>query len=120
MDSTTANLLSAMATKIVTTTEYLWRVLVGQAPISAMINIAIVLILIGVTYVAYRVMRKMQTLYKADRSEYEYEIAYSASWAFLLVLCVVSLIVVPCSMENIVTGLFNPEYWALKQIINSL
>lgn len=122
MKDQTQEILSEIASKLGTTAEYLWAVLLNQAPISATINlIQVILVLIGCfllykTHIYFRNNEKYEADNWMDDSNLWYSIPMvlaGISMAFLLLFCFLSI-------DNIVNGYFNPEYWALKKILRTI
>lgn len=123
MNEQTIQLLEKLAAKLGTTSEYLWSILIKQAPVDATINL-IQLIIVGVFgYVIFRIHKKLLSNIKSE-TNYTYYDEYEASvgipmmivfvaWLILAVACL-------CSIGYIINGYFNPEYWALDNILNSL
>lgn len=118
MNNETLNFLEAMASKLGTTAEYLWQVLLQQAPIQAGVDL---LILLATLFAAYK-------LYKAHVRfcNNEYEFSYYNNEAFAVVVAIVALFLFillvygVLSLPSIITGFFNPEYWALREILDSV
>jgi hypothetical protein len=120
-DNTLAH-LAALADKLGTTAEYLWAVLIKQAPIhGTMTIITIVALTIGFVLLARLVMRKTRRPEATEDNPYPH-----AEWAdefgviawFLLVFFG-SLTVMAWAIElpAAITALIHPEYWALSQIL---
>lgn len=115
MDEQTQKLIQQLADKLGTTAEHLWAVLVKQAPIFAVTelvsDIAICGALIWLTRFMYGKYKKVK----------EFDEDLSHIWFASTVVCLISAIVCvvwSCtSLDMVSAGLFNPEYYALKQII---
>lgn len=126
MNEQTVQLLRDLAAKLGTTSEYLWQVLVKQAPISAIIDILLILLVGVAIYLWYRLHRNLMvskewpdTGYKGtgySRYEEGAMIPMALSGMALLVFLGISLACVP----SIISGLLNPEYWALQQILHTI
>lgn len=112
MNEQTNQLLRELAEKLGTTSEYLWQVLVKQAHIYAwtMIICGGIPFLIGVV-VALWVVKKVKGN-KGKTEEWHF-------WVFAAALTIsaISLVGMLINSQMIIAGLFNPEYWALKQIL---
>jgi hypothetical protein len=123
MDKNTETLIRELADKLGTTSEYLWGVLLKQAPISAATDAAAVIILLAVTfYVCRLVFKKTTTPPKTEDEPYpepEWEEA-EAFLAWVVAGCSVvgTTIFVTASIQSVVTALLNPEYWALQQLMH--
>ena len=109
MNDATAQLVEKLATQLGTTAEHLWKVLVAQAPITASAYTAtwIIMFAIGVL--------TLYLLYKNRQHKYgNWFVIFAVIPIMILVFCVIFFAV---SVPLILAGFFNPEYWALKQII---
>lgn len=124
MDKTTAALLEKLAAKLGTTAEYLWSVLIKQAAISATTTLVYLMfiILFGVLlYKAHRRLSKPST----NNSRREYSIYEDLEWPISVMVVAALLwaifaIAVFFSIPDIINGYFNPEYWALKEILDEV
>jgi hypothetical protein len=122
MDDKTLQALTAMAQKLGTTAEYLWGVLLRQAPISGAIDLAIMVFLVGASVLWARFVNKKTTCHppteenRYTRADWEEEGAFLA-WLSVGGLLVISFVVISGSLATTVAALFNPEYWALRQIL---
>ena len=111
MNSELIKLLADLANKLGTTTERLWSCLLRQAPIEGIIYL-IVWVVYGV--VLWRVFKWVKEFPKSDWND-----AFLDNLPMVIFICVVisSLVIFGAALPMIVAALFNPEYWALKQII---
>jgi len=120
MDQKTLEALQALAAKLGTTAEYLWTVLVRQARLSLIAD----LILIGCLTVALAAIFRQMRLLRARFTEMMQRnqdpmIEYFAAFGLwlLIVACVgIGLSLIP----DLMTKIFNPEYWALQQILETV
>lgn len=124
MNEQTAKLLEQLANKLGTTSEYLWNILLKQAPIDATVTLLQTLFLIFVGWVLWKVHKKLlskppgQGYYDSYYEEYDVGavlpmILVTGVWGIMMIICF-------CCSGSIVSGYFNPEYWALKEILNAL
>ena len=124
MNEQTAKLLEQLANKLGTTSEYLWTILLKQAPIDATVTLLQTLFLFLVGWGLWKVHKKL--LSKPSGQDYDdsyYEkydlgailpmVLVTVGWGIMMIICF-------CCFGSIVSGYFNPEYWALKEILNSL
>lgn len=116
MSKETTDLINQLADKLGTTAEHLWGVLVKQAPISSAVELALLLAgILGAVVLGMVAYKKSK---KEDSSDHDDLVCvYCAVASAILGLIV--LVVLLCESENIVAGFFNPEYWALHQLIPS-
>jgi 4-hydroxybenzoate polyprenyltransferase len=120
MDSTTATLLRELATKLGTTSEYLWRVLLKQAFISGISDIIYYIALTIATIYLFWLHKKFSVENEKKQSLYykkEWIILPMGAAGFILIIALL------CAIGNIpdtIAALVNPEYWALDQILHKV
>lgn len=109
MDEHVAKLIEALATKLGTTAEYLWGVLVKQATIQAAAEATLLICSVAATvWLIY--------LFKKNSKEWEEDtMTFVAVLAIFMTL--LSVIMFFFLAPTIITAIFNPEYWALKQVL---
>lgn len=122
MDDKTLVALTELANKLGTTAEYLFGVLVKQAPISGTINLLIILAWIGFTVLWLCIVIKKTRKPKATMEDLYPRAAWSdeqafAGWLSAITLSIIAAVAVSSSLVMIVTAFLNPEYWALAQIL---
>lgn len=121
MNEQTAALLRELATKLGTTAEHLWAMLVAQAKISAFISVAYIIFftVLSTSLVLYCRSRWNGESWKADR--YEMWPALKSFWVTATsVIGGVTILVWLFGIYNIIIGLCSPEYWALNALSNLL
>ncbi len=110
-----------LAIKLGTTADYLWSVLLKQAPISALTDlIYFILISIGgiILFKAHKRFSKLGEDGWTNKYEDSEELVFVMG--VIVLLWGVSFIVAFLSLGNVINGFFNPEYWALNQVISNL
>lgn len=118
MNETTEKLIRELADKLGTTTEHLWGVLVRQAAIEAYSSIAILVILGVMAGVCFGVAAlTWKNLIKAPNDESYIPLIFISVGVVTLVGFAMSLL---ANFSTILSCLFNPEYWALQQILKAL
>ncbi len=120
MSDNTAKLLEQLAQKLGTTAEYLWATLVKQAPIESAIGIFQIVVFTLLGFLLYRLNGRFSKENDRGLSYYEENepVAVIMVLAFIAWLCC-SAILFFC-LGDIVSGFFNPEYWALQQILSKI
>jgi len=123
MNEQTTKLLEELANKLGTTTEYLWTILLKQAPIDATITLLQTIVIIIFGWVLWKVHKKLLSTPKGQNVGNYYQkhdlgaelpmFLATIGWVIMLAYCFINF-------SCIVSGYFNPEYWALKQILNAL
>ncbi len=117
MNEQTEKMIRELAEKLGTTTEHLWGVLLAQAPVagvwSAMAAMGYVIGAVLVTIIAYKVVRH---LWEVEREEV-------LAW-FTGVVCLIWFVICCIGFSSYiydaVTAFYNPEYWALQNILKEL
>jgi hypothetical protein len=117
-------LLEKLAEKLGTTANYLWAVLLKQAPIAAATYFVQVLAMAVAWFFWYRVHKHLMKEPPADNyndSYYEkYDIGAGLPMALIALFLFVLSIILVVNFQEMVSGFFNPDYWALNKILRSL
>ena len=114
MNEQTTKLIEELAQKLGTTAEYLWAVLIKQAPISAMTDLLFFILASFSGILLYKLHKWM-----SEKDIYEdYEDIAIAPMIVLTILWGIIWIVFFFSLGNVITGFLNPEYWALKEVLD--
>lgn len=112
MDEKYAQLLETIATKLGTTAEHLWGVLVRQAPISGATDLVLCIIL---AVAAWKLIELIKSKTADPESEWRFDPMPAVFFAIVaIILSVLALLHIP----GIVSAFANPEYWALKQLLS--
>lgn len=116
------NLLSQLAEKLGTTTEYLWSVLIKQAPISALTTLLQMVFMVVVGIALFKVHKWLCKTPEGEHySRYDdYEELAVVPMILAGIGYMIIVIILFFCMSDVVNGLFNPEYWALKEILGKL
>lgn len=125
MNDKLTQLLEQLAAKLGTTAEYLWKVLLMQARVSATQSLLYVLFVAISGLVLYRCHRKFskpfaETVDKYYENMYDKNEYTAVAMGVCSVVWIVLFIASLFSFPNLIDGYFNPEYWALKEILDSL
>jgi len=120
MNTEMEKLIEHLAQKLGTTTEYLWGVLINQAKISAITD----LFYLFFTVIGGILLYRLHKYFSKEREPYGHSYYYTKEelvtipmgiltvfWFFIAIFSFMSI-------GNIINGFFNPEYWALDQILN--
>lgn len=119
MNKETLDLLQQLAAKLGTTAEHLWAVLIKQAFISACTDFLFYVITVALLWFAIKKTPKWAQIISNTDSDF-IEIGGTAAvvvgWVLVGGLVIAALICIP----DTIAALANPEYWALKQILNAV
>ena len=122
MDDNTLKALTDLAEKLGTTSEYLWGVLLRQAPISSTINMAVMTIFVALAvFFILKVRAKTKAPPATEDCPYPrpdwVDDDGVLAWGLSILFALLVALIVGCSIEAAITGFVNPEYWALHQIL---
>lgn len=126
MNEQTNKMIEQLAQKLGTTTEYLWSVLLKQAPIDATINLLQILFVILFGWALFKTHRKFLKDVETEEGYYRqnayelYGFALQMPMGLSSVIFFLLLITSFFSIENIFNGYCNPEYWALMKILKTI
>lgn len=109
MDEKTAQLIERLAAKLGTTAEHLWGVLVRQAPISGATDL-------GVLIASFAIAALLGVIALRTKDEDEGGMSFAVGMA-ALIAGASALAMFMSGASIIAAAFFNPEYWALKQIL---
>lgn len=116
MNEQTQQLIKQLADKLGTTTEHLWAALLRQAPISATCTIICFVIMLIVAWLLFKTGIKLGKM-KEDRWDIDKEVCQAIVWTLAGCLVAVTCVVFCFQLDMVMAGFFNPEYWALKEIL---
>jgi uncharacterized Tic20 family protein len=116
MNNETTLLLNKLAEKLGTTADNLWAILLHQAPVDATITLVQSILFVLTPFIVYRVHCRI------EKMEYRYgeNDAYGLLMILAAVVSAILVIIAVCSMDTIVNGYLNPQYWALEKILDTL
>jgi hypothetical protein len=118
MNEHAAALLHNLAAKLGTTSEYLWAVLVKQAPISSFITLGEYALVAVLFATLYRFRLQIGGFMRDWFAEEEVSAFFASAIAGLTLA--VLLIACLLSFSSMLTGFLNPEYWALKEVLSAV
>jgi len=110
-------LLEGLAEKLGTTTEYLWGVMINQAPIDAAIGIGLIVLcmLLYIPIIWY--VKWVSKNWKNKIYDEDSEIAHMFLSIIFGILIIIFTTFNIRNIDNIFTALYNPEYWALNKVL---
>ena len=112
MDENTLLILQTLATKLGTTVDFLWATLIKQAPIDGAFYLLLLAFLGAIGYGLFR-WAKYNLQSNIDEIVW---VPYGVATIFYLIAAIIALGYGPVAFS----GFFNPDYWALKQIIGTV
>ncbi len=120
MESVTKEFLETMANQLGTTSEYLWGVLLSQAPISATISLLFFIMMCVVVVALYILHTRFMKRNSIGDNFYDLHKSSSTIMGLAAIWTGVVFLYSVSTLENFITGYFNPEFWALKQIMDAI
>jgi hypothetical protein len=121
MNKETLDLVKGLVEKLGTTADHLWGVLIKQAPISSACDCVAVFFIVVLSVLAiFKISNSSQHQEGKTKQLYFYEhdeLAIGLT-AVLFIIAFITIMAFIFSFNTIMAGFFNPEYWALKQIIH--
>ena len=118
MNYKTAQLLEKLADKLGTTSQYLWNILIKQAKIDATIQLIEMIFFIFVGFGLYKLHKSLSN--ENNSNNYEDNSVFGALMVTSFIIYVFVMVIFIFFIDNIINGYFNPEYWALHTLLNSL
>jgi cytochrome b len=123
MNTETLKLIEVLANKLGTTSEYLWGILLRQAPIDAALNLLQMAIVVALWFVLLKIHKSL--LVENDNgmwSESTYKSNEGAETFMVVSLIAIVVASVFClfNIHSTINGFFNPEYWAIQEILSQL
>ena len=119
-----SEMLQALADKFGTTVEHLWSVMLTQAPISATINLLVIIGWAAISIWGFLLIQKKTTEPEGgaewpedgyQSAEWKEEGAVLA-WVLWAIIALATVLIGGAELENIITGYVNPEFWALMKL----
>ena len=121
MNTEITNLLTTLADKLGTTSEYLWGILLSQAPITAtIISIQTIFTVVSGTF-----LWKLHKHFSKE-TDGRYSIYNRGNGGLEVLMTMFSTLILIIGIilffgiADMLNGYFNPEYWALNKILNTL
>ncbi len=120
MNEQTVQLIEKLASKLGTTSEYLWGVLIKQAPISATINLVYFVFVILAGVGLYKLHKRFCKEVEGGDSIYsEGEEAVVVPMVIGVIIWIIIALITFFSLGDVFNGFANPEYWALKEVLDA-
>ena len=117
-----APILEKLANQLGTTATYLWEVLIRQAFVSGIQDIAFIVL----TAIYVGILYKLHGKYSKPPEDRYYNSYYDKGDYIAPIMIIAAIIGIFCSIISIVcvftaiTAFVNPEYWALDRILGAI
>jgi hypothetical protein len=113
MDSNTEKLIRELADKLGITAGHLWAALVRQAPISGTVDLLMCVVVVALLVCSYRRLRRFDP-------GHDFRELFCGVWFLWGAAAFSTSMVIGSSLSKIAAAFFNPEYWALRQLIDNI
>lgn len=124
MNEKTNQLLQQLAEKMGTTVEYLWTILINQAKYDIIISVIQMIFMAAFIFITIKLHIKFSKPFSNDGKFKYYTNLYSEKEELLIIpmilagiASVIMIIFFLSGFNDLISAIFNPEYWALRQII---
>lgn len=124
MNDKLQNVLSELAIKLGTSVEHLWKVLVYQAKINVVIDSIWYFLIISIGVILFKLHVRFEKKIEHSTTRYSpssyYEDQEASGYIMGILACVwlVSSVMAFFSLGDFISAVFNPEYWALNEILH--
>ena len=110
MTKNTEILLRELAEKLGTTSENVFNILVAQAPLQGLFNLLASILFIVIIHHSFKFLKKQKESLNED--------GFFMLGLLLGVCGIITIVYTLITFSTNVSALINPEYWALKQILD--
>jgi hypothetical protein len=119
MNKETTELLQQLAAKLGTTAEHLWAILIRQAFISACTDL---LLYASTIFLVWMCAKKFPQWLSSSNHDPDSDTHFAYIWVFAIASITAAILVIGSVMTipDTITAFANPEYWALKQILDAV
>jgi len=118
MNKDTLDFLKDLAAKLGTTADHLWAVMIRQARVSFFCDLLLYLLIGGLLGVAYKLAKRLANA--ADgKASYEDDTMQVTGLIVIVIIAVVLVLYAVFNIQDTVTKIANPEYWALQHILET-
>ena len=108
-------LLQEIAISLGTTVEHLWGVMVTQAPISSVTFLVTSILMVVALWFSSKYLLGL------EKDEYdEFSINAIILWSVWGCIAFFTFIIALSGLNAFIAGIFNPEYWALMQLLEKM
>ena len=120
MNEQTQEALVKLAEKLGTTTEYLWQILIAQARVDIVISVIQMTFMFLFIYWTIKLHIRFSKKHEDRHSFYYYNESAVGGMVFAGLASIIMIIFFLNGFNDLLSAIFNPEYWALKQIFESI
>jgi len=111
--------IDVLASKLGVAAEHLWEIMVRQATIEGVIELLVLGVLFMALVVFFRIFFEKKLFDYVEDAPTPAGIAVVVS-LFIAAVMIIVVAVSFCSLADIVTKIFNPEYWAYQSLLGDV
>jgi len=111
-------LIEQLAQKLGTTVEHLWSVIIRQAPLFVVYTLIELALTLGASFLLWRAHKHFSN--DDNEMSYYHDDGIGISMVVVTIDIGLFLIYFAFSINSVITAIFNPEYWALQEILEAL
>ena len=117
--------IDAIAANLGVAAEHVYGALLKQAMVSGLRSVVYIIICLAVSYAIIKVLKRVYSDVKEDEEGlFVDSFGVTLGGVFALVFGGIALVimffVIMSDISNATTALLNPEYWALKEILDTI
>lgn len=117
--------IDAIAANLGVAAEHVYGALLKQAMVSGLRSVVYIIICLAVSYVIIKMLKRIYSDVKEGEDGIfvdSYGVSLGGVFALIFggVAIVIMFFVIMTEISNATTALLNPEYWALKEILDTI
>ena len=118
--------IDSIATNLGVAAEHVYGALLKQAMVSGVRSVVYIILCLAVVYMVIRMLKKVYTDVKDGNNNSIFLDGWDISAAGIIasfaggIALFILFIAIIANISNASTALLNPEYWALKEILNTI
>jgi hypothetical protein len=116
MNEQLIGLVDKLAVKLGVAVEILWAALIKQAYVSNIVNLVAFFILAAISIWGFKFVSNKTK----DGGEWDNLDSGGIAWLFWGAYTIVIALIICLNLSGTVSGIINPEYWALKEILGAV
>ena len=117
--------IDAIAANLGVAAEHVYGAVLKQAMVSGLRSVVYIIICLAVSYAIIKVLKRVYSDVKEDEEGLfvdSYGVTLGGVFALIFggIALVIMFFVIMADISNASTALLNPEYWALKEILDTI